>query len=89
MANKRMLKKKINAMVFDVIDECLFIQENQEDKVQEAEQLIEQAVAAYNKMIEGVNRGKTKADFNAVWNAYYDASDAFSEQLNRLTEAVK
>jgi len=84
-----MLKKKINAMVFDIIDECLFIQENQEHKAQEAEQLIEQAVVAYNKMMEGVNKGKTKSDFNAVWNAYYDASDVFSEQLNLLTEAVK
>jgi hypothetical protein len=86
MANKRTLKKHINAMVFDVIDECLYLQETQEEKAQEAEQLIEEVVNSYNDLISRINHGKNKADFNAVWNDFNDWSEGFSEKLNALSE---
>jgi uncharacterized protein YukE len=85
MANKRTLKKQINAMVFDVIDECLYLQETQEEKAQKAEQLIEEVVSSYNDLISRINTGKCKADFNAVWNDFNDRSEGFSEKLNALS----
>lgn len=85
MANKRTLKKQINAMVFDVIDECLYLQETQEEKAQKADQLIEEVVASYNDLIARINSGKCKADFNAVWNDFNDRSEGFSEKLNSLS----
>jgi hypothetical protein len=85
MANKRTLKKHINAMVFDVIDECLYLQETQEEKAEKAEQLIEEVVSSYNDLIARINTGKNKADFNAVWNDFNERSDGFSEKLNALS----
>jgi hypothetical protein len=34
MANKRTLKRNINAMIVDVIDECIYIQDTQPSKDQ-------------------------------------------------------
>lgn len=79
------MKKQINAMVFDVIDECLYLQESQEEKAQKAELLIEEVVGSYNDLIARIHKGKRKTDFNAVWNDFNEKSELFSEKLNALS----
>ncbi|NBU91775.1 MAG: hypothetical protein EBR54_07380 [Flavobacteriia bacterium] len=85
MANRRTLKKEINALVFDIIDECLYLQEHHDDKVHDAEALIEEVVMVYNELIERINKGKNKADFSSVRNEFYEKSELFSEKLNAIS----
>jgi len=84
MANKRTLKKEINVMVFDVIDECLYIQEMNEDKFEQTEAVIEEAIAFYNESLEAMNQGKVKEDFRKIIGKVEEKYLHFTDQLNTL-----
>ncbi len=84
MANKRILKKEINVMVFDVIDECLYIQEINEDKFEATEAVIEEAISFYNASLEAMNKGKAKADFRNIVASVEEKSIYFTDKLNTL-----
>lgn len=82
MANKRTLKKRINAMVIDVIDECIYVQETKTNKYNEAEALIEEIIDNYNDLIARINSGKSKADFRKIVIDFENQSEAFIDKLN-------
>jgi hypothetical protein len=84
MANKRMLKKQINAMIIDVIDECIYIQEVNDDKAEAAEGLIEEVISTYNELLSRMNSGKTKSDFKAIVADFDQKSDELLDKLNGL-----
>ena len=37
MSNKRILKRTLNEMIYDVVDECFFVQITKEDKLEASE----------------------------------------------------
>jgi hypothetical protein len=84
MANKRMLKKQINAMIIDVIDECIYIQEVNDDKAEAAEGLIEEVISTYNELLSRINTGKTKVDFKSIVSDFDQKSDELLDKLNGL-----
>lgn len=86
MANKRDLKKQINAMIVDVIDECIYIQEIKEKKSDAAEALIEEVIAVYNDLLERINRAKNKGDFKSIIQDFEEKSDTFLDKLNSLNQ---
>ncbi len=84
MANKRTLKKSINSLVFDVIDECIYIQEVHPDKFEASEKLIDNAVDYYNNTLSKMNASKSKADFRQVANELEEKAVFFVDELNSL-----
>jgi hypothetical protein len=84
MANKRNLKKNINSLVFDVIDECIYIQEINPEKFDACEKLIDQAVNYYNDALSKINAAKVKIDFRAVATDLDNHAEKFIEDLNNL-----
>ena len=86
MANKRILKKQINAMVIDVIDECIYVQEVNESKTDAAELLIEEVISFYNTQISEINKAKTKKDFRSIVTDFEEKSDVYLDKLNNLNK---
>lgn len=86
MSNKRTLKKEINYLVFDVIDECIYIQEMNESKVAPSEKIIEEAIEYCNQALSDMNAGKNKADFRKVANDLDIKTEYFFEKLNALNQ---
>jgi hypothetical protein len=84
MANKRDLKKSINSLVFDVIDECIYIQEINPGRFDACEKLIDEAVNYYNDALSKMNSAKTKAEFRNVAIELEDHAEKFIESLNSL-----
>lgn len=84
MANKRTLKKNINSLVFDVIDECIYIQEINPEKFDACEKLIDQAVQYYNDALAKVNAARVKKDFRAISVDLDSHAEKFIEGLNNL-----
>jgi hypothetical protein len=84
MANKRNLKKNINSLVFDVIDECIYIQEINPEKFDSCEKLIDEAVNYYNDALSKINSAKVKADFRSVASELDNYAEKFIEGLNNL-----
>ena len=84
MANKRNLKKNINSLVFDVIDECIYLQENRTDKFESCEKLIDEVVNYYNEALSKINSAKNKTDYRSIAIELDDKAEKFIEKLNSL-----
>jgi hypothetical protein len=84
MANKRDLKKSINSLVFDVIDECIYIQEINPDRFDSCEKLIDEAVNYYNDALSKMNSAKMKSDFRNVASELEEKAEKFIDSLNSL-----
>ncbi|MFM7566393.1 MAG: hypothetical protein ACKO4K_06570 [Flavobacteriales bacterium] len=86
MANKRTLKKNINAMIVDVIDECIYIQEAHPKKSDAAETLINDVIQSYNDLLSRINKAKGKVDFVSIVQTYEEKYDLFMDSLNTLNK---
>lgn len=85
MASKRDLKKKINQFILaDVIDECIYLEEQNPEMEEKCDKIIDEAVGFYNAMMTKINQAKTKSDFKDINEAFEERADEFVDALNQL-----
>lgn len=84
MASKRSIKKDLNNMVFDVVDECFMAMMVEGSVAEKAEKLIDEAAEFQDVMLAKINSSKSKADFKAVRNDLEKAAIDFVNKLNAL-----
>jgi hypothetical protein len=86
MGNKRSLKKGLNEMVFDVVDECYFIQIADSKKIEASEKLITEVADFQDDLLSKMNKAKGKAAFRAIYTEIETKSDYFVDALNTLNK---
>ncbi|MEY4992040.1 MAG: hypothetical protein RI948_917 [Bacteroidota bacterium] len=86
MANKRILKRNINEMVFDVVEECFFFEMTAPDKADRSANLIDEAAAFQDQMLVKMNQAKGKAAFRAIVLEVEAKANYFVEALNGLNK---
>ncbi len=84
MANKRSLKKAVNEMVFDVVEECFIQQMTDPSKKEKAEALIEEAADFQDDILSRINQAKDKADFKGIVKDVQEKAEDFVKKLNAL-----
>ncbi|TSJ48152.1 hypothetical protein [Fluviicola chungangensis] len=84
MANKRVIKKQLNGMIIDVLDECFSIQLYNESKTEATEKLIDEALSFGDDVLSKIHEAKTKKDFPAIRQMMEDKGVYFIEELNGL-----
>lgn len=84
MANKRVIKKQLNGMIIDVLDECFSIQLYNESKTEATEKLINEALNFADDVLTKIHESKTKKDFPAIRQMMEDKGVYFVEELNAL-----
>lgn len=84
MASKRLIKKNLNDMIFEVVEESFDIQYFDNSKKESTDALISEAVSYRNDMIEKINAAKTKKDFAPIVADLDDKVDYFINKLNEL-----
>ena len=88
MANKRDLKKDINYVLGDII-EAVYIWEyaNTDKDTKESEKIIDDAIAAFDKLIAKVNAKNVenkKVHFKSIQQELEDKGRALIERINKL-----
>ena len=86
MANKRILKRNINEMVFDVVEECFFFEMTAPDKTAKSAKLIDEAADFQDEMLSKINKAKGKAEFRAIATAVEAKAGYFVDALNGLNK---
>jgi hypothetical protein len=69
MANKRNLKKDLNYIFSDIIEDCYLWQLENSDKADKAEVIIDDAIASFDDLVAKVNDRKVeniKAHFKGI-----------------------
>lgn len=84
MASRRILKRNVNHMVFDIVDECFMIMGFDESKTDACEKLIDEAADFQDIILEKINAAKTKVDFRPIREAVENAAIDFVKKLNAL-----
>lgn len=79
MTSRRMLKKKINTVVNNIIEECYSVQLYNKDKHVETNKIIDETVAMLNDLLFRLNSVKSVADKQEQKKQY----DAISADLEK------
>ena len=66
MANKRTFKKNLNDMVFDIVEECFYLQMVDDSKTKKTESLIDETAAFQDEVLGKISRSKTKKEFTEM-----------------------
>jgi hypothetical protein len=86
MANKRILKRNINEMVFDVVEECFFFEMTAPAKSKNSAKLIDEAADFQDAMLSKINKAKGKAEFRAIATEVEAKAVYFVDALNGLNK---
>lgn len=84
MASVRKLKKEINNMVFDVVEECYSIQLFNPSKKEKTDKFIDEAADFMNEMMTKINSATSKKEYNAIVSEAETTAEKWIERLNKL-----
>jgi hypothetical protein len=84
MSNKRILKKSLNELVFDVVDECYYIQALDSSKEKATEKLIDEAATFQDSILSRMKKARGKEEFRAIVLDLEKKADHFVTSLNAL-----
>jgi hypothetical protein len=82
MASKRTIKKQLNGMIFDVVDECFSVQLYKTAQTEATNKLIDEALDYRDEVLARIHQAKTKKDYPAIYESLEDKGVYFVEQLN-------
>lgn len=84
MASVRSLKKEINNMIYDVVDECFSVQLFDTSKEEVTEAFIDDAVEFQDEIMAAIGRAKVKADYKAIEARVHEVREEWLKRLNAL-----
>jgi len=84
MASKRTIKRDVNNMVFDIVDECFMFLINDGSKTVEAEAIIDSAADFQEEILSKINAAKSKADFRLIRESLEKGAVDYINRLNAL-----
>lgn len=84
MASKRIFKKDLNKMVYDIVEECYSVQLFNESKTEASDKLIDEAIVFRNAMTEKIHKANDKKAFQALHQEAEDAAVDFIHKINGL-----
>lgn len=84
MANIRDLKKYINGMIYDVVDECYSVQLYDSSKTEMAEEFIDDVANFQDEIMSEIKKAKNKKEFKVIENKVQEIQEEWIKRLNKL-----
>ncbi len=84
MASKRLLKKRMKRMVYEILNECDYVIVSEGKNADAADKLIDEAVDFHNQMNEKITGANSKIEFRGIVEEIEKKSEDFVKKLNSL-----
>lgn len=84
MGSKRTIKKQLNGMIIDVVDECFSLQLYKPEKAEVTDALIDETLDYRDDVLTRIHQAKSKKDFPAILENMEQKAVYFVEKLNGL-----
>ncbi|PHR46607.1 MAG: hypothetical protein COA32_10715 [Fluviicola sp.] len=84
MANIRDLKKEVNNMVYDVVDECYSIQLFDESKKKDTDEFIDEVADFQEEVMTEINKATSKKEFSVIRQNAEKKAEEWVKKLNKL-----
>ena len=86
MASKRTFKRHLNEMVYDIVEECFYLQLTDESKMKDTDKLIDEAASFQDDILSRIYKSKSKKDFSEISVQVNEKAQYFVEKLNKLNK---
>ena len=86
MASKRKFKKHLNEMIYDIVEECFYLQLTDESKVKKSDKLIDEAAAFQDDVLSKIANSKSKKEFSEISTHVNEKAQYFVQKLNELNK---
>jgi len=84
MASKRIFKKNLNEMVFDIVEECFYLQLMDDSKSKKTNTLIDEAAEFQDDVLSRIYKSKSKKEFSEISAHVNEKAKYFVDKLNQL-----
>lgn len=84
MANVRELKKEINDMIYDVVEECYSLQLFDDSKTKKTDAFIDEAADFQEEIMAEVKKATSKADYKKIREKVDKTAEEWVKKLNKL-----
>lgn len=84
MANKREIKKIVNNVIFDIVEDSYSVQLFNESKAEESNKIIDAAAAVQDEFLSRISRAKVKADFKGIYEDFEAKTDELYDRVNKM-----
>ena len=84
MANIRGLKKNINGMIYDVVDECYSVQLFNDSKTAESDAFIDDAADFQEEIMSEIKRAENRKDFKSIEDKVQKTREDWTIRLNKM-----
>ncbi len=84
MANKRDIKKIVNSVIFDIVEESYSVQLFNESKAEASNKIIDAAATVQDELLSRISQAKSKADFKSIYADFENKTDELYDQVNKL-----
>ena len=84
MASKRLLKKNMKRMVYEILNECDYVIVSKGENAGSADKLIDEAVAFHNDLSIQIGNANSKSEFKSINDTIKTKSVDFVNKLNSL-----
>ncbi|XOV68406.1 MAG: hypothetical protein ACFHU9_04365 [Fluviicola sp.] len=85
MASKKLLKKRVKRIVYEVLDSCDYHVVNDNPSADAADKLMDEAVDFHDNMITRINNSNDRKDMRQISEEVNKASVDFTDKLNGLS----
>ena len=84
MASKRLLKKKVKRMVYEILNECDYVIVSGGKEADSADKLIDEAVGFHNDLTVRIGAASSKSEFRTINDEIEKKSVDFVKKLNSI-----
>jgi NH3-dependent NAD+ synthetase len=84
MANKRQIKKIVNSVIIDIVEESFSAQLFNESKSEASNKVIDAAASLQDDLLSRISQAKSKAEFKAIYADFESKTDELYDQVNKL-----
>ena len=73
-------------MVYDIVEECFYLQLTDESKMKDTDKLIDEAATFQDDILSKIYKSKSKKDFSEISVQVNEKAKYFVEKLNKLNK---
>lgn len=84
MANKRQIKKIVNSVIIDIVEESYSVQLFNESKAEASNKIIDAAANLQDDLLSKISQAKSKVDFKSIYTDFETKTDELYDQVNKL-----
>lgn len=84
MANVRELKKEVNNMIYDVVEECYSLQLFDDSKTKKTDDFIDEAADFQEEIMAEIKKATKKSDYQKIREKVDKTAEEWVKKLNRL-----